>query len=95
MQRDEHSSYFWTFLQQDEFSATSEEMLNLGENPNPTINIVDIYEPSSLAGGKAERKIHKEKCNSLQDNCRKEEGGYFPQEPHSFYWPLNICDNKI
>ena len=63
MQRDEHSSYFWTLLQHDEVESTSEERLELTENPNPTITIVEIY-PSSLVGGKVERKIHKEKCKS-------------------------------
>ena len=54
-------------------------MVELIENLKPTITIVEIYEPSSLAGGKAERKIHKEKYKSLQDNCIQEEGGDFPQ----------------
>ena len=49
---------------------------------HPTITIVERCEPS-LAGGEATRNIHKEKCKSQQENCRKE-GGDFPQEPHSF-----------
>ena len=56
---------------------------------------MEIYEPSSLAGGKAERKIHKEKYKSQQENCRKEEGGDFPQDPHSFPWPLKMDDKNI
>ena len=84
MQRDAHSSEFWTLLQHDEVASTSEERIELIENPNPTITIFESYEPSSIPGGKAERKIHKEKCKSHQENCRKEEGGDFPQEPHSF-----------
>ena len=56
---------------------------------------MEIYEPSSLAGGKAERKIHKEKYKSQQENFRKEEGGDFPQEPHSFPWPLKMDEKNI
>ena len=82
VQRDAKSYEFRTLLQHDEVSSTSEERLELIENQNPTITIVEIYEPSSLTGGKAERKIHKEKYKSQQENCRKEEGGDFPQEPH-------------
>ena len=67
----------------------------MSENPNPTITIVESCDPSSLAGGKAERKIHKEKYKSQQENCRKEEGGDFPQEPHSFPWPLKMDEKKI
>ena len=64
VQRDVKSYEFWTLLQHDEVASTLEEMLEIIENPNPTITILDIYEPSSLAGGKSERKIHKEKCKS-------------------------------
>ena len=95
MQRDAHSSKFWTLLQHDEVAATSEERLEPTENPNPTITIVESYDPSSLAGGKAERNINKEKCKSQEENCRKEEGGNFPQEPHSFPWPLKMDKNNI
>ena len=56
---------------------------------------MEIYEPSSLAGGKVERNIHKEKYKSQQENCRKEEGGDFPQEPHSFTWPLKMDEKNI
>ena len=56
---------------------------------------MEIYEPSSLVGGKAERKIHKDKYKSQQENCRKEEGGDFPQEPHSFPWPSKMYENNI
>ena len=65
MQRDDHCSDFWTLLQHDEVAATSEERLNLSENPNPTITIVESYEPSSLVGGKVERKISEEKWKLL------------------------------
>ena len=95
MQRDDHSSYFWTLLQHDEVSSTSEESIELNENPKPTITIVDSYEPSSITGGKEKIKIPKEKCKSHQENCRKEEGGDFPQEPHSFPWPLKMDEKKI
>ena len=78
MQRDAHCPDFCTLLQHDEVVDTSEERINLNENPNPTITIVESYEPSSLAGGKVERKIHKEKCKSLQDNWREDEGGVLP-----------------
>ena len=56
---------------------------------------MEIYEPSSLAGGEASRDIHKENCKSQQENCRKEEGGDFPQEPLSFPWPLKMDENNI
>ena len=59
VQRDAKSYEFWTLLQHDEVASTSEERLEIIENHNPTITIVDIYEPSSLVGGRAERKIHK------------------------------------
>ena len=94
MQMDKHSSNFCIPLQHDEVAATSEEMLNINGNPNPTI-IIESYEPYILASGKAETKIHEEKCKSLQDNCIKEEGDDFPQELHSFSWPLNMDEKKI
>ena len=87
MQRDEHSSYFWTLLQNDEVTTTSKDCINLSKNPNTTFTIGESYYPSSLVGGKAERKIHKEKYKSQQETCRKEERDDFPQEPHSFTWP--------
>ena len=95
LQRDAHGSEFWTLLQHDEVASTSEERIELTENTNPTITIVEIYEPSSLAGGKAESKIHKKKYKSQQENCRKEEGDDFPQEPHSFPWPLKMDEKNI
>ena len=95
VQRDAHSSEFWTLLQHDEVSSTSEERIELTENPNPTITIVESYEPSSLVGGKVERNIPKEKCKSQQEKCRKEERGDFHQEPHSFPWPLKMDENNI
>ena len=95
VQRDEKSYEFWTLLKYDEVASTSEVTIELIENPNPTITIMDIYEPSRLAGGKAERKIHKEKYKSQQENWREEEGGDFPQEPHSFPWPLKMYENNI
>ena len=95
VQGDAHSSKFWTLLQHDEVATTSEERLNLSENTNPTITIVESYEPSILAGGKVKRKIHKEKCMSLQENCRKEVGGDFPQESHLFPWPLKMDEKNI
>ena len=84
MQRDAKSYEFWTLLQHDDVESTSEKRLEIIDNPNPTITIVEIYELSSFVGGKAERKIHKEKYKSQQENCRKEEVGDFAQEPHSF-----------
>ena len=57
VQRDAHSSDFWTLLQHDEVAYTSEERIELSENPNARITIVESYDPSSLAGGKAEIKI--------------------------------------
>ena len=89
VQRDAKSYEFWTLLQHDEVTSTSEERLELTKNPNSTITIVESYGPPSIVGGKAERKIHKQKYKSQQENCRKEEGGDFPQEPHSFHWPEN------
>ena len=56
---------------------------------------MESYEPSSIAGGKEKINIPKEKCKSHQENCRKEEGGDFPQEPHSFPWPLKMDEKKI
>ena len=64
VQRDAKSYEFWTLLHHDEVAFTLEDRFELLENPNPTITIMEIYEPSSLAGGKAERKIHKEKYKS-------------------------------
>ena len=84
VQRDAHGSEFWTLLQHDEVASTSEERIEIIENPKPTITIVESYEPSSIAGGKEKIKIPKEKCKSHQENCRKEEGGDFPQEPTRF-----------
>ena len=84
VQRDAKSYEFWTLLQLDEVASTSEERLEIIDNPNPAITIVEIYEPSSLVGGKVERKIHKEKYKSLQENCRKEEGGDFLKSPTHF-----------
>ena len=95
MQRDAHGSEFWTLLQHDEVASKSEERIELTENLNPTITIVESYEPSSIAGGKEEIKIHKERCKSQQENCRKEEGGDIPQESHSFPWPLKMDQKKI
>ena len=69
--------------------------LDIGNNLHPTIIIEESYEPSILAGGKEETKIHEEKCKSLQDNCSKEEGDDFPQEIHSFYCPLKMDENNI
>ena len=56
---------------------------------------MERHDPSSLVGGKVKRKIHKEKCESQQENCRKEEGGDFPQKPHSFPWPLKMDEKNI
>ena len=95
VQRDAHGSEFWTLLQHDEVASTSEERIELIENPKTTITIVESYEPSSIAGGKEKIKIPKEKCKSHQENCRKEEGGDFPQEPHSFPWPLKMDEKNI
>ena len=95
LQRDAKNYEFWTLLQHDDIASTSQERLELIENPNPTITIVEIYDPSSLAGGKVERKIHKEKYKSQQENCRKEEGGDFSQEPHSFPWTLKMDEKNI
>ena len=64
VQRDAHSSEFSTLLQNDEVASTSEERIELTENPNPTITIVESYEPSSIVGGKEEIKIPKDKCKS-------------------------------
>ena len=58
VQRDAHISEIWTLLQHDDVESTSEERLELTENPNPTITIVKSYEPSSLACEKEERQIH-------------------------------------
>ena len=95
VQRDAHSSECQTLLQHDEVESTSEDRIELTKNPNPTITIVESYEPYSIAGGKAERKIQKGKCKSWKENCRKEEGGDFPQEPHSFPWPLKMDEKNI
>ena len=84
MQRDAKSYEFWTLLQNDEVVSTSEERLEIIENTNLAITIVDIHDPSSLAGGKVERKIHKEKYKSQQENCRKEEGVIFLKSPTHF-----------
>ena len=74
VQRDANNFEFWNLLQHDEVSATSEEMVDLSENPNPTITIVKIYGPSSLVGGKAQINIHEEKCKLLQGVCNEGEG---------------------
>ena len=58
MQRDEYNSDFCIPLYHDEVAATSEERISINENPNTTIIIEDRYEPSSLASGKVETKIH-------------------------------------
>ena len=86
---------FWNLLQYDEVATTSKERLKLSENQSPTITIVEIYEPYSLASEKAKIKIHKEKCKSLQDNCRKEEGGDFPKEFHSFSCNYKMDEKNI
>ena len=52
MQRDEHSSYFCIPLHHDEVAATSEERLDISENPYPTIIIEESHEPPSLPSGK-------------------------------------------
>ena len=52
MQRDEHSSYFCIPLHHDEVVATSEERLDISENPHPTIIIEESHEPPSIPSGK-------------------------------------------
>ena len=47
MQRDEHNSYLYVSL------CHNKEGLNMSGQPNPTIIIEEIHEPSSLVGGKS------------------------------------------
>ena len=62
MQMDEHNPDLYISL------FHNQERFEINENTNPTITIKDSHEPSSLAGGKAETKIHEEECKSLQGN---------------------------
>ena len=47
MQRDVHNSDLCISL------CHNEERFNISDHPNPTITIVESYEPSKLIGGKA------------------------------------------
>ena len=74
MQRDAHSSYFFTLFQHGKVAATSEESFYISGKSNLTIIIEESYEPSRLASGKEETHIHEEKWKLLQDICSKREG---------------------
>ena len=54
MQRDVHNPDICISL------CHNEERFDMSEHPNPTITIVEIYEPSSLESGREETKIHEE-----------------------------------
>ena len=74
MQKDEHNSYFFTLLQQDEVAATSEVRLDNGKNSHSPIISEEVQEPLSLATRKEELKNHEEKCKLLQGICSEGEG---------------------
>ena len=74
MQREEHSSYFCTLLQQDEVVATSKVRLDNGKNSHPLIISEEVQEPPSLATRKDEIRIHEEKHKLLQGICSEGEG---------------------
>ena len=52
MQRDEHCSFFCMPLYHDGAATTSEERLDMSENPQLTIIIEESHEPTILAGRK-------------------------------------------
>ena len=59
MQRDVHRSYFSTLLQNGKVTATLEESLDIGVNPNPIYIIEDRYKSSILTSGKQKQKLKK------------------------------------
>ena len=58
VQREVHSSEFWTLLQHDEVVATSQVRLDNGKNSHPPIIGEEVQEPPSLATRNEEIQIH-------------------------------------